>query len=200
MKLAIVLVLSTFSLSSFAQSTCEMRVEKLREKLSQVSEELRMCQLGNTNSSEIQYLRTENYRLQEANRVLQLRIDELEGRGFEQYFCSASCVNYNGSIDNRYISSATAPTQVEADLVAKQQTQKKYSCNYGVKTYKCEVYRGDLQRNFCTAACVNYNGTPDERFAAGARGRNVTEAEVLAIKEVQSKFQCNYGIKVMQCN
>lgn len=200
MKLFFVMVLSAMSFSSFAQDRCEMRVARLQERLAEVSAQLRACESSNPNRGEIEYLRSENYRLTETNRLLKLRIDELEGRTHEKFFCSASCVSYNGTIDNRYLMTATAWTQLEADLLAKQEVQKKYSCNYGVKTYKCEAVRTDLQRSFCTAACASYNGTPDERYMAGARGRNPVEAEVLAIKEVQSKFSCNYGIKIISCN
>lgn len=200
MKFTVLLALSLFSASTFAQDTCSLRIEKLREKLAEVSNELRMCQSSQPDRGEVEYLRRENNRLQDLNVVLQMRIDELEGRGREQYFCSAGCVSVSGIVDTRYLMEAEAPTQLEADLLAKKAVQGKYSCNYGIKTYKCEVIRSEIQRNFCTAACVSVSGTPDERYSGGARGRNQLEAEILAIKDVKKNYNCNYGIKVISCN
>jgi hypothetical protein len=200
MKFLLLIILASLSFSTFAQDRCEMRVERLRERLAEVTSQLRACQSVNPDRRELEYLRNENFRLAETNRQLQLRIDELEGRGIEEYFCSASCVSYSGAIDNRFLMTATAYTELEADLLAKQEVQKKYSCNYGVKTYKCESIRTDIRKNFCTAACASYSGAADERYMVGARGRNVVEAEVLAVKAVQSKYSCNNGIKIINCN
>lgn len=200
MKLALILALAIFSMSSFAQDRCEMRIQKLQERIAELQSQLRSCQMGNPDRGELERLRSENYYLAEQNRLLQQRIDELEGRGRESFFCAAGCININGIVDNRYLASASAWTHLEADMLAKQEVNKKYQCNYGVKTYKCEAVKTDLQRSFCTAACVNVNGTPDERYMAGGRGRNATEAEVNALKEVQAKWTCNYGIKVIACN
>jgi cell division protein FtsB len=200
MKLALILALAIFSSMSFAQDRCEMRVQKLQERIQDLTSQLRSCQMGNQQSNELDFLRRENARLTDENFRLQQRIDVLEGRGREQFFCSAACVNYSGTIDNRYLMTATAMTQLEADLLAKKEVQKKYSCNYGIQTYKCEAMRTDVQKNFCTAACQDYSGNPDQRYMAGARGRNAAEAEVLAIQEVQKSYSCNYGIKIISCN
>jgi hypothetical protein len=73
-------------------------------------------------------------------------------------------------VDERYLASVSGLTRLEADLLARQEVNKKYSCNFGVKIYKCGPLVTDLQRKFSTAGCTNSLGTPDERFAAGAKG------------------------------
>jgi hypothetical protein len=200
MKIVLLVFLAFFSMTTFAQDRCEMRIQKLQERIADLSSQLRYCQIGNPDYREIERLRSENFYLAEQNRLLQLRIDELEGRGRESFYCSAGCVNTAGMVDVRYLAGASALTQLEADLLAKEEVNKKYSCNFGMKTYKCGPLRTDIHQNFCTAACTNSAGVPDQRFTAGGRGRNMLEAEVEAIKQVQSRWQCNFGIKVIACN
>lgn len=173
MKSAFIFALALFSSLSFAQDRCEMRVQKLQEKIAELSEE---------------------------NLRLQRRINELEERNRAQFLCSASCVNQNGVLDIRYLMTAIARTQADADLIAKREVQRKYSCNFGIHKYKCEVVRTEIERNFCRAACTDQNGVPEERYIAGGRGRNQTEAEVHAIQEVQKTYSCNFGIKIISCN
>lgn len=200
-KTFIALVLVGSSFQAFAQDRCELRVQKLQEKISEISNQLSICQSnGGGSSAELNYLRNENIRLTDTNRALQLRIDQLEGRGYEQFFCSAACIDSYGRIDNRYMATATAYTQLEADMLAKQATQKAYGCNYGVKAYKCESFTSDRQAAFCTAGCVDSYGRVDERYSTGSRGRNRLEAEILALKETQSQHECNYGVKIISCN
>jgi hypothetical protein len=188
------------SISAFSQDSCDLRVRQLRERLADAREQLRICESGNSGRGEVEQLRNENLRLRELNRRLQQRLEQYEGRPSDaQFYCSAGCISVSGTIDNRYITSGTAYTELEADMLAKQSTQRAYSCNYGVKTYKCEPMFATEPRNFCTAACISVSGTPDQRYLVGARGRNVTEAEVTALQEVQKKYSCNYGVRIIEC-
>ncbi len=200
MKLLVILLTLMFCLPAFSQDSCQIRVQQLRERLADVSARLRACEASNPDRGELEYLRNENFRLREANRRLQRRIDELEGNyPSNEFFCAAGCISYNSIIDTRYLMTATAFTELEADLLAKQATQQAYSCNFGVQTYKCEPMRSSEARSFCTAACVTSSGIPDERYLVGARGRNVTEAEVNALKDTHAKYSCNFGVKIVSC-
>ena len=203
MKFVILLTVLVSSFSAFAQSDalsqCRARVERLRFQVEDLTARVNSCEMGN-GSGEVAYLRSENMRLTEQNRQLQYRIDELEGRGYQQYYCAAACHDVNSRIDSRYMEGATAYTQLEAEMLAKQLAHKTYSCNFGVKTYKCEPFKGEVQMNYCTVACSDVNGRADERFSAGARGRNNVEAEMMAIKELKKAYACNFGIKVTACN
>lgn len=193
------------SFQAFGQDSlmrCQARSEKLQERVTDLNRQLSQCERNNGggNSSEVFMLRNENARLSQENRLLQIRIDQLEGRGYEQFLCVAGCKDLYGKIDTRYMSSATAYSQLEADMLAKQNTQKTFSCNYGVNTYKCESFTSEIQSAFCTAGCVDLYGKVDERYAGGARGRNRLEAEISALKDVQKQHSCNYGVKVIACN
>jgi hypothetical protein len=125
----------------------------------------------------------------------QKRIDELE----HKYICAAGCVDDKKIIDNRHLMTATAVTELEADLLAKQTTQRTRGCFYGVKTYKCEAIYTAVPQRFCTAACVDPTDNADQRTLVGARGRNITEAEVTALMETQLKHGCFYGVKIVSC-
>lgn len=204
MKFVILLTVLVSSFSAFAQTDalaqCRARVERLRFQVEDLTARVNSCEMGN-GSGEVAYLRSENMRLTEQNRQLQFRIDELEGRNrYEQYFCSAGCHDVNSKLDTRYMESATAYTRLEAEMLAKQLAHKTYTCNFGVKINKCEPFMSDMQVNYCTVACVDVNGRADERFSAGARGRNNAEAEMMAIKELKKAYACNFGIKVTACN
>ncbi|WPU65580.1 hypothetical protein [Peredibacter starrii] len=205
MKFVMMIAVLLSGLSAFAQtdalSQCRAQNDRLQFQLRDLTARLRTCEQGTGGGyGEVEYLRQENYRLTEQNRQLQFRIDELEGRGYQQFYCVAGCYDVNSRIDTRYMEAASAPTQLEAEMLAKQLTHKTYSCNFGVKTYKCEAMRGEAQMNYCTVACSDVNGRADERFSAGARGRNTVEAEMLAIKELKKTYACNFGIKVTACN
>lgn len=207
MKYVIALSFMALSLSAFAQSDaltqCRARVDRLRLQVQDLTARVNACELGGGSEypGEVAYLRSENLRLKEQNRLLQIRIDELEGNGsYERFFCTAGCVDVNSRVDIRYMESGTAYTQLEADLLAKQTVQKTYTCNFGLKSYKCEPFTSDAQMSFCTAGCADINGRADERYSAGGRGRNKTEAEFLAIKELKKTYTCNFGVKVIACN
>ena len=197
----VALVLMSTSFQAFSQDRCELRVQKLQEKISENNNQLAICQSnGGGSSSEVTFLRNENARLIADNQALQVRINQLEGRGYEQFLCAAGCVDAYGKIDTRYMTTGLAYTQLEADMNEKKETQKKYSCNYGVKTYQCESFSSDRQVSYCAAGCVDAYGKVDERYSNGARGRNRLEAEILALKEVQNQYKCNYGVKIISCN
>lgn len=205
MKFVMILAVLVSSLSAFAQtdalSQCRAQNDRLQFQLRDLTARLRTCEQGNGGGyGEVEYLRQENYRLTEQNRQLQLRIDELEGRGYQQYFCTAACHDVNSRIDTRYMEGAAAYTQLEAEMLAKQLAHKTYSCNFGVKVNKCEPFTSEVPMNYCTVACTDVNGRSDERYSAGSRGRNKAEAEMLAVKELKKTYACNFGIKVTACN
>ena len=200
MKLAFAFVAAFLSISAFAQDTCDLRVRKLQERLAETNAELRMCQTNQGGGRELEMLRRENQQLAETNRMLQRRIDQLEGRDNAQYICSAACVSSSGGLDLRYMGSATAFNQAEADYLSKQDLSKKFSCNFGARTYKCDMMMSEVPRNFCTAACVSSSGSADERYIAGARGRSLVEAEILAYQELKKTYSCNFGMTVVNCN
>jgi hypothetical protein len=202
MKLAAaVLVLST-SFSAFSQSSCELRVQQLRDRLADAREQLRACEAGGgSNRGEVEQLRNENFRLREQNRRLQDRLDDLENPGptSGEFLCAAGCKDLYGTIDVKYLMTGIGYKELEADMLAKQATQGTYQCTYGVKTYKCEPLSNRPAQSFCTAACKDLYGTPDQRYLVGVRGRNTTEAEVNALKEAQKKHGCTYGPKIIEC-
>lgn len=199
MKLALAITLTTISMSSFAQDRCQMRVQKLQERVDQLQTQLRYCESSNPGRQEIELLRQENYRLADQNRVLQERIDRLEGRGHRQVICASSCTDYLGNVDLKYIQMGIAYTQTEADLLSKQNVSAKYNCTYGIKSYRCEDSHSEIKRNFCTTACTDYLGNADQRYMVGGRGRNKLEAEVESMKELRAKYNCTYGVKVVSC-
>ena len=86
--------------------------------------------------------------------------------------------------------------EVEADVNAKREVQFAYSCNYGVKTVKCEKVTSEVPQNFCIAACPDRYGSLAEGYSVGECGRNLVEAGTLALKATQKKFTCNYGVKI----
>lgn len=197
------LLLSTQAFSqtdSLAQ--CRARSERLRFQVRELSSRLNACEAQNTGTSsrEVERLRSENYRLVEENRQLLLRLDQLEGRYYEQFFCSAGCANSNYEVDTRYMASAVASNRVEAEFLAGKEVSKSYGCNFGVKTYKCESFTSDVQMNFCSVACADSNGRADQRYSAGGKGRNKAEAEYNATLELKKNYGCNFGTAVIACN
>lgn len=177
-KFLIIASLTLMSLSAFAQrgtNSCE--------------QDLRRSQLR------IDRLQSENDRLR-----LELATYENQTPVSYGVVCSAACVDFNGNTDMKYHEVATAPSQLEAELNAKQATQKKYSCNYGVKKVKCEdILTNNAQAKLCIAGCVDFNGRIDEKYLGSAKGRTLLEAESAAIKATQSKYSCNYGTKIQAC-
>ncbi|MFP5386475.1 MAG: hypothetical protein ACLGHN_10380 [Bacteriovoracia bacterium] len=207
MKFLLMGILLFSSVSAFAQSdalrSCLREKNQLRIQLDITVQKLNACEMnGGGNSGELEYLRSENFRLNELNRALQARIDILEGNNpdAEKFFCYSGCTNSYGSIDSRYIESGVGYSKLEAEYHSKQNTQETYSCNYGVKTSKCEPFRTEVKKVFCTAACINSYGSTDDRYSAGVSGRSVVEAEFLAMKAAHKKHSCNYGVKVITCN
>lgn len=195
---------------------CIKRLENARERVRDLQSRLQSCELRGTDSRELDFLRSENVRLNQEvdrmrsdnlaimdeNRELRRQIDDLLGRGRTQGFiCSAACTDRYGAVDLRYLSLGTGMFEAEADVNAKREVQNAYSCNYGVKLVKkCEVMTSEIPQNFCVAACTDRYGALDERYSVGERGRNLIEAETLALKAAQKKFSCNYGVKIKTCN
>ncbi len=201
MKFFFTLILLSSSLTAFSQNSCESRLSQARQRLADAREQLRICESGSSGRGEVEQLRIENLRLRDLNRRLQQRLDQYEGGPTDSlYFCTAGCTFASGNIDNRFLIGTSGYTQLEADLSAKQSVQATYGCSYAPKTYKCEsIFANAEPRNFCTAACKTASGNADQRFIAGARGRNVTEAETTALQEVQKQYGCSYGPRIIDC-
>ena len=194
---------------------CIKRLADAREKVQDLRSRLQSCEMRGTDTREIDRLLEENRRLNfevdrmrsdnltimEQNRELRRQIDDLLGRNnTSSFLCSAGCTDRFGSVDTKYLSLGSGQFEVEADVNAKREVQSAYSCNYGVKTVKCEKVTSEIPQNFCVAACTDRFGSLDERYSVGERGRNLVEAETLALKAAQKKFSCNYGVKIKSCN
>lgn len=194
---------------------CIKRLENARERVRDLQSRLQSCELRGTDSRELDFLRSENARLNsevdrmrsdnlrvmDENRELRRQIDDLLGRNrVDSFICSASCTDRFGSVDLRYLALGTGFFEAEADVNAKREVQSQYSCNFGVKLVKCEQVTSEVPRNYCVAACTDRFGSLDERYSIGERGRNLVEAETLALKAAQKKFSCNFGVKIKTCN
>lgn len=203
-------------------TTCESNAQNINQviaenrKLEQQNENLKQ-QLSNLAADranferQIQQLQMENSQLQKEIQVLRSRptpqpqpnpypYPQPQPQPVGKVLCSASCVSSTGTPDLRYIMTGEGYSQSEANLKATQAVQGKYRCNYGVKVIKCENVNTEYSGEFCSAACVSASGSIDNRYAAGANGRNRTEAEAKALTAAQSQYSCNYGVKVMSCN
>lgn len=210
MKTIIFAMLALLSVQAFAQrndryssrelTQCLETVKRLENRIDLMT---RQCdQRGpSRNDVELNNLRRENQRLAEENRNLQYQIDDLLGRNqVREFICVAGCTYSSGTIDTKYQQSATAATQLEAEFLAKKATQSKYSCSYSTKVSKCEEILSNRQDVFCSVACTYSSGAADEKYSAGARGRNATEAQINASVDLMKNYSCSYGVKVIGCS
>jgi len=115
----------------------------------------------------------------------------------EKFYCASSCTDYNGNADQKYTKSASAKSLVEAMTKATSTLNTSYSCNYGVKSLGCTDH---VEKNYCVAACKDYNGNADLNYSKGEAGNSKLEAQVKAISDVNSAFSCNYGVIVTECS
>ncbi len=184
-------------------------LEQARRELDSTKIELSRLAQDNSNlslenqriASDARRLSDENFSLSRQIEDLLRQIDELRNppRPARGFFSYAACKSYNGNPDLKFISSAMGLFPIESETNAQTQTNKDFSCNYGTKVVKTEEMRSTVEVNYCVAGCVDYNGNIDTKFVLGARGRNQTEAEFKALREAQTKYSCNYGVKIQAC-
>ncbi|MGZ3790274.1 MAG: hypothetical protein ACXVLQ_17205 [Bacteriovorax sp.] len=144
-------------------------------------------------------LLSDNRRQQDEIFDLKRQLDDLRGPRTLGFFSYAGCKSYNGSVDTKYLSSATGMFPIESESNAQIQTAKDYSCTYGIGVVKTEEIKSSNEANYCVAGCADYTGKVDTKYIIGARGRNLAEAEYNSMKEVSKKYSCTYGIKIQAC-
>lgn len=193
---------------------CLKTLNNAEFKIIELQEQLRRCSGNGSNNGDIQRLREENsrlsydnsnlsstnYRLQEENRDLRRQLDmSRPPQQATEVFSYAACTNSKGKADLRYVASGSASFRLEAEANALKAVQSKYGCSYAAVIVESAPVFSTQEVNYCTAACLNSTGVPDNRYSVGARGRNIIEAKFNVLKATQSKFGCSYGVEVQAC-
>lgn len=107
------------------------------------------------------------------------------------YFCVAGCIKSNGDIDRRYLGSAQADFEAQAQQLARENLRKSYNCSYGVKVQRCD--RVDYQDHFSSVACTKSTGRADTRYQGGGKGNSQLESEFMAYLDLKKSYNCSYG-------
>lgn len=169
--------------------------------------ELDMCRRSSVDPRETDRLKRQNERLEREvtdlrrdNSDLRRQLDDMRPpQRPTEFFSYAACVDGFGTPDLRYIGAGMGILPIEAEANAMKNTQAKKSCSRGNKVVQTEAISFGQPEKYCTAACVDGFGTPDNRYSVGSRGRNATEASYLALEKAMQDHSCSRGVKVTAC-
>lgn len=116
-----------------------------------------------------------------------------------EVYCSAGCLDALGMVvDNRTLDGGIGRTLLEAQTLAKQNVQQRFKCRYGVATKSCERPSAEAAP-FCVVSCTDALGFPDQRFSGSGRGASIPQAEVEAVRDLQTRYRCRFGIVRIAC-
>lgn len=182
--------------------------EELRRENSRLNEQVNRLNSDNRSLSEsisrLNYdnnnLVDSNNRLMRENMDLRRQLDDLQGGGRGLGFITvAGCKDYTGKVDTKYLQASEGRVELESQTLATQKVSSNYSCSYGIAILKSEEIRTTQANNYCVAGCKDYTGKVDTKYIKSGMGRNVTEAQYNAMKDVAKNFSCSYGIEVQAC-
>lgn len=204
MKLILTVILMVLATSAFAQrqNGCREDLQIALRENQDLRIRLAKCEENNRHGDreEVQRLRREIADLRQENRALRDELDRLRNPPrYEAFICAASCTDMYGNATFMHSKLGSGSIQAEAEQNSRANLQAALSCTYGLKVRGCEQVRPG-SRKYCTVACTDMYGNANERYTAGAYGRNTVEAEVLALEELKKNYTCNYNVKVISCN
>lgn len=183
-------------------------VEELRRENRRLNETIDRLTSDNRNLSDsnarLSYdnnaLNDSNNRLFRENADLRRQLDDLQGGNRNLgFFSYAGCKDFSGNVSLTLIQAAEGRFQLEAETNAVQAVTKNYSCSYGVKVAATEEILNRDAKFYCVAGCKDFSGNVNNTLVKSGMGRNITEAQFNAMKEVAKNFSCSYGIKVQAC-
>ncbi|AUN96745.1 hypothetical protein DOM21_18075 [Bacteriovorax stolpii] len=169
-------------------------VDRLNSDNRSLSESISRLNFDNNN------LLDSNNRLIRENMDLRRQIDDMQAPNRSLgFFSYAGCKDYGGNVELKQIQSAEGRVPLEAETNATQKVSSTFSCLYGIKVAKTEEILTNESRNYCVAACKDYGGNVDAKTVKSGMGRNQTEAQYNAMKEVARTNSCLYGIRIQAC-
>ena len=189
-------------------STCERRPQTPSAELERLTrlnndlsrENYRLSSSNSDLSSQVRQLSASNNALSLRVVELQRALDSINSNGPRSFVSVAGCTDILGNVGNRYVAIGTGRSALEAEVNAKAENRKKFTCTYGLGTLSTEeVKTQNTQANYCVVGCLNIIGEVDGGYVAGATGRNKTEATFNAYKALDSAYTCNNGRAVYKC-
>lgn len=142
----------------------------------------------------------QNNNLLRENMDLRRQLDDLQGGNRNLgFFSYAGCKDYTGAVDLKLIQSAEGRMPLESETNATQKVSSTFSCSFGIAVAKTEEILNRDAKFYCVAGCKDYTGNVDTKLVKSGMGRNVTEAQYNAMKEVTKNYSCSFGVKVQAC-
>ena len=110
--------------------------------------------------------------------------------------CTASCSTISGGVSMSSLAYGEGFSELEAKVLAYNQVSDNYTCSYGIADHQCSAKN---RQTYCSAACATISGGADRTYSAGAYGDNELQAKVNAFNSVKERFNCTYGMRIVQC-
>lgn len=155
---------------------CIKTLESSNRRINELQSQLIQCQTANKpghGGREVEELRRENRRLNET-------VDRLNS-------------------DNRSLSESISRLGYDNNVLVNQNNNLLRE-NMDLRRQLDDLQGGNRNLGFFSyAGCKDYTGNVDTKLVKSGMGRNATEAQYNAMKEVTKNYSCSFGVKVQAC-